>query len=128
MKANKKIFDDFKEITQVIGPWFRAQNDYLDYYVDQKSKPGHDIENGKFSWFAATTMEIGSDEQKDVMRENYGKYGKIERSVAKLDLFRTIRMMKILQQNKQTNFYVSPGDMEKVPIESVDQNIANYFL
>lgn len=69
-----------KEITQVIGPWFQAQNDYLDYFVDQKSKPGHDIENGKFSWFAAMVMENGSEYQKDVMRKNYGKYGKIERN------------------------------------------------
>lgn len=76
MVADKKIFDDFKEITQIVGPFFQAQNDYLDCYVNQKSKPGHDIENGKFSWFAATTMEIGSEDQKNVMRKNYGKYGK----------------------------------------------------
>lgn len=75
---DKEVFEDMKRITLIIGPWFQAQNDYIDCYVDQHSKPGHDIENGKFSWFATMAMEIGSDDQKDRMRKNYAKYGKFD--------------------------------------------------
>lgn len=78
LKVDQKVFDNIKQITLIIGVWYQAQNDFIDCYVDPVTKPGHDIENGKLSWFAAMAMERGSEEQKNVMRKNYGKYGKIE--------------------------------------------------
>lgn len=78
LNVDKRVFDDLKRITLTIGLWYQAQNDFLDCYVDQFSKPGHDIENGKLSWPATMAMKLGSEEQKDVMRKNYGKYGKFE--------------------------------------------------
>lgn len=75
MNADAKAFDAIKLITPTIGLWYQAQNDYFDF-VDELNKTGHDIENSKLSWFATMAMIHGSEDQKDVMRQNYGKYGK----------------------------------------------------
>lgn len=78
LHADKKVFDDIKRITHTIGAFYQAQNDFYDCFADQLNKLGHDIENRKLSWLATMAMELGSEEQKEVMRKNYGKYGKIE--------------------------------------------------
>lgn len=59
-----------------MGLWYQVQNDFLDF-SDQGNKPGQDIQNGKLSWFATMAMIHGSDDQKEIMRKNYGKCGKI---------------------------------------------------
>lgn len=85
LNKDRKTFEAIKRITHEIGPFFQAQNDYLDCFADQSllNKPGHDIEIGQFSWFATMAMELGTEQQKDIMRRCYGKCGKIKSSNAK---------------------------------------------
>lgn len=77
LNADQKAFDVIKLITPTVGLWYQAQNDFLDF-SDQGNKPGQDIEISKLSWFATMAMIHGSENQKNVMRQNYGKYGKID--------------------------------------------------
>lgn len=77
LNADQKAFDAIKLFTPTIGLWYQAQNDFFDLVDDQLNKPGHDIENAKLSWFATMAMIHGSEDQKNIMRKNYGKYGKI---------------------------------------------------
>lgn len=75
---DEKLFDVIKEISLGIGYFYQVQNDFLDCFGDSAlQKPGSDIENGKATWLAASTMELGNDQQKDVMRKCYGKNGKM---------------------------------------------------
>lgn len=80
MSRDQKLFDAIKEITHEFGPYFQAQNDYLDIYDEKNllNKPGHDIEIGKFSWCATIVMTHGTEQQKDVMRKCYGKKGNMK--------------------------------------------------
>lgn len=80
LNTDQKSFEAVKVISNEVGPFFQAQNDYLDVFDGQRflNKPGHDIQNGQFSWLATMAMELGTEQQKDIMRKYYGKNGKIE--------------------------------------------------
>lgn len=81
LKTDQRLFDAVKLISHEIAPCYQAQNDFLDCFgkADQLNKPGHDIQNAQFSWFATMTMERGTEQQKDIMRKCYGKHGKVKR-------------------------------------------------
>lgn len=77
---DEKAFDDIKDIAFDIGHFYQAQNDFLDCFGDPGvlKKPGTDIEDGKCTWQAALTIEtLGNDRQKGIMKECYGKKGRI---------------------------------------------------
>lgn len=80
LNKDQQLFDAVNEISQDISLCYQPQNDFHDCFGDPNydmNKPGHDIQYGKFSWFAAMTMELGNKEQKDVLRKYYGNPGKI---------------------------------------------------
>lgn len=83
LNADQKSFDALKEVCYEIGPYYQAQNEYLDVFGDLSclNKPGNDIQNGSFSWFAAMAMQLGNEQQKNIMRRNYGKRGKFEKKM-----------------------------------------------
>lgn len=51
LNTDQRSFEAIKLITHEIGPYYQAQNDFLDCYGDESrlNKPGHDIEIGQFS-------------------------------------------------------------------------------
>lgn len=78
LDTQKQLFDDVKSILNEIAYLFQIQNDYMDMYADSNvtKKTMNDIENGAFCWMSTMAMELGTDEQKDVMKKFYGKDGK----------------------------------------------------
>lgn len=80
--THQKSFKAIELISNEIGPFFQTHNEYLDCFDDQSrlNKPGHDIQDGQFTWFATMAMELGTEQQRDIMRRNYGKHGKISKS------------------------------------------------
>lgn len=78
LDEEKQLFDDVKTIMCDIGYLGQIQNDFMDIYTDSSitKKTGNDIENGAFCWLSTMAMELGTDEQKDIMKKFYGKNGK----------------------------------------------------
>lgn len=74
---DQKTFETIKTICDEFGHFFQIRNDYHDLFSGDEmlSKPGTDIEEGKCSWLAVTTMERGNEQQKQILRECYGKNG-----------------------------------------------------
>lgn len=72
-----KAFEIIKAICEEFGHFFQIQNDYHDLFGGNEmlSKPGTDIEEGKCSWLAVIAMERGTEQQKQILRECYGKNG-----------------------------------------------------
>lgn len=77
LDTHKQLFDDVKTIMNDIGYLCQIQNDVMDMYTDSDitKKTGNDVENGVFCWLSTMTMEIGTEQQKDVMKQFYGKNG-----------------------------------------------------
>lgn len=75
---DEKVFNDIEDISYEIGHFYQVQNDFLDCFGEPGvlQKPGTDIEDGKCTWLATLTMEIGNDQQKEIMKKCYGKNGK----------------------------------------------------
>lgn len=71
-----KLFEDVKKICYEMGHFYQVQNDFFDCFSADDSvlqKPGTDIEEGKCTWLAVQTMHYGSQAQKSIMEDCYGK-------------------------------------------------------
>lgn len=54
---------------------YPLQNDFLDVYGERFSgKLGTDIQEGKYSWLIIKAIERASPEQKEILRNSYGKW------------------------------------------------------
>lgn len=75
--SDENVFNDIKDISNEIGHYYQVQNDFLDCFAEPGvlNKPGTDIEDGKCTWLAALTMELGDDQQRKIMETCYGKNG-----------------------------------------------------
>lgn len=72
------MFDDVKTIMNDIGYLAQIQNDVMDKYADSNltKKTANDIENGAFCWLSTMAMELGTEQQRDIMEKFYGKNGR----------------------------------------------------
>lgn len=64
-----------KKICVRIGEYFQIQDDYLDCYGDAAviGKIGTDIQDSKCSWLVVQALDRASPEQKELLKQNYGK-------------------------------------------------------
>jgi len=76
-----KVHNDVKDLMVNLGIFYQAHYDFYDYYggyFARLEETDCDIENGALSWLIFKAMEIGSDDQKLILKENYGKKGHAE--------------------------------------------------
>lgn len=73
-----EVFRQAKTILLEIGNFFQVQDDFIDCFGDPSitGKIGTDIQDGKCSWLAVVALQRCNSEQKEIMRECYGKNGK----------------------------------------------------
>ncbi|KAM7256462.1 hypothetical protein ACFE04_012203 [Oxalis oulophora] len=66
---------DVKDILLEMGVCLQVQDDYLNAFGNPRivGETGTDIEDHKCSWLVAKALDICSEEQKIILRENYGK-------------------------------------------------------
>jgi farnesyl diphosphate synthase len=79
-ELNGKTIEPYKEADRILipmGEFFQVQDDYLDYHGTeaQIGKIGTDIVDGKCSWCVCTALAHGTEAQKQLLYENYGKKG-----------------------------------------------------
>jgi farnesyl diphosphate synthase len=79
-ELNGKTVEPYKEADRILipmGEFFQVQDDYLDYHGTEAEigKIGTDIIDGKCSWCVCTALTYGTEAQKQLLYENYGKKG-----------------------------------------------------
>jgi farnesyl diphosphate synthase len=79
-ELNGKTLEPYKEADRILipmGEFFQVQDDYLDYHGTEQEigKIGTDIVDGKCSWCVCTALAYGTDVQKQLLYDNYGKKG-----------------------------------------------------
>ena len=79
-ELNGKTVEPYKEADRILipmGEYFQVQDDYLDYHGTEEEigKIGTDIIDGKCSWCVCTALAHGSDAQKQLLFDHYGKKG-----------------------------------------------------
>ncbi|KAF6256016.1 isoprenoid synthase domain-containing protein [Scenedesmus sp. NREL 46B-D3] len=68
-------FDLARSICVTMGQYFQIQDDFLDCYGDPAviGKIGTDVEDAKCCWLVCTALKEASEEQKAVIKANYGQ-------------------------------------------------------
>ena len=64
-----------KSILIDMGKFYQIQNDFLDVFgaLGRTKKDGTDIQENKCSWVIMKALEVCSDDQKQILEDNYGR-------------------------------------------------------
>lgn len=64
-----------RELCILLGRYFQIRDDFLDAFADPSvlGKEGTDIQEGKCSWVILTVFSLCSEEDKEALKELYGK-------------------------------------------------------
>lgn len=73
--ASPKNLKSAEDILIPMGEYFQVQDDYLDNFADPETlgKIGTDIQDNKCSWLVNVALKKCSQEQRQVLEDNYGR-------------------------------------------------------
>ena len=65
---------DVEEMLMPLGVFYQIQDDFIDVFEksDVSGKKGTDIQDGKCTWLIIKALEKANDEQKEILKSNYG--------------------------------------------------------
>ncbi|GAX20074.1 farnesyl diphosphate synthase [Fistulifera solaris] len=94
-----------KEILLNMGEYFQVQDDYLDCFGDPSviGKVGTDIQDNKCSWLVVQALERCNEEEKNVLRQNYGAWDDQKVETIK-ELYRTLDLPNVFAQYEEDSY------------------------
>ncbi|XP_031332520.1 farnesyl pyrophosphate synthase-like [Photinus pyralis] len=107
-----------RDVFRTVGIHRQAQNDMWDAcgYFDNSGKTSTDFTAGVCTWITATIMEHGSEEQKNVLLQNYGRtepecHEKIYQLMRELDILERYRSytQKVIKECQEHTKIAHPG-------------------
>ncbi|CCW61979.1 unnamed protein product [Phytomonas sp. EM1] len=87
-----------EHLAMAMGEYFQVQDDVMDCFTppEKLGKVGTDIQDAKCSWLAVKFLEVASEEQKRVFKENYGQHD--EKKIATVKrLFEETKLLSLFQ-------------------------------
>ena len=72
--SDEKLHLKIEELMCKVGIFLQIQDDYLDAFADPTviGKIGTDIQDGKCCWPIVMCMKLSTDDQKEILKQNYG--------------------------------------------------------
>uniref|UniRef100_A0A1B0GKD3 Polyprenyl synthetase n=3 Tax=Lutzomyia longipalpis TaxID=7200 RepID=A0A1B0GKD3_LUTLO len=113
--TNLSIMKEAKSILADIGYFYVIQNDFYDSFGDPNvmGKVSSDIGEGRCRWPALLTMQLGTPEQKEVLKVNYGR--KDPECVAKvIELYRELNLPRLYDDYCNNLGSRMLGDVDKL--------------
>jgi farnesyl diphosphate synthase len=94
-----------ENILVVMGEYFQIQDDYLDAYAPPEilGKIGTDIQDNKCSWLVVQALQLANQEQKALLKANYGKHDP-ECVKAVKNLYHQLELEKLFLQYEQDTY------------------------
>ncbi|KAJ8717860.1 hypothetical protein PYW07_005790 [Mythimna separata] len=103
--ANDSLNSHVHDICMKLGRLFQMQDDYIDCYGDESvtGKAGTDIQEGKCSWLAVTTLQRSNEAQKALFTQYYGSKDPAHVDIIKR-LYDDLRLPEVYRQ-EETDVY-----------------------
>ncbi|BBN06613.1 farnesyl diphosphate synthase [Marchantia polymorpha subsp. ruderalis] len=116
-------FEAAEKILVQMGTYFQVQDDYLDCYGDPAfiGKIGTDIEDTKCSWLVVQALQRASEDQKNVIKENYGKKDPSKVAIIK-QLYKELNLEKVFEDYEQESYVAliaAIEQQESLPLQAV---------
>eukprot|EP00111_Clytia_hemisphaerica_P007846 TCONS_00022802-protein len=117
--TDPKIFTEAETILLELGEYFQVQNDYFDCYGDPSvtGKIGRDIEDAKCSWFITQALKKSNEEQKEILKANYGNDDVTSVAVVK-------EIYEILEMEKS---YFTYKEKSHNSLQNLVQSLGSHF-
>ncbi|CAH1169120.1 unnamed protein product [Phyllotreta striolata] len=94
-----------EEILRISGEWIIIQNDYQEVFLptSENKKDRRDIQQGTNTWCLAKALELASESQMKVLKENYGKND--DESAMKIEeIYRDLKLDEIYLKIEEEYF------------------------
>eukprot|EP00375_Theileria_parva_P000312 XP_762981.1 farnesyl pyrophosphate synthetase [Theileria parva strain Muguga] len=124
VELSNLFYSKVESISVLIGTLFQAQDDYLDCYGDPEDfgKNGTDIQTKKCSWLLCQALNIASDEQKNLIKENIGhnddsKVEAVKNVYKELELDKHFLKYTTYAENKINRYYT----VKKLYFSEIDE-------
>ncbi|KAL3842660.1 hypothetical protein ACJMK2_020650 [Sinanodonta woodiana] len=103
--TDEKSHSNAKVILLQMGHFFQVQDDYLDCFGDPVviGKIGTDIEENKCSWLVVTALRHVNEEQRQILKDNYGRHDAEKVAQIKL-LYKDLEMEKLYRQFEDSSY------------------------
>ncbi|XP_057965393.1 farnesyl pyrophosphate synthase 2-like [Malania oleifera] len=123
--------DDHVEVKNILvemGIYFQVQDDYMDCFGDPEviGKIGIDIEDFKCSWLVVKALERCNEEQKKLLRENYGKAN--QANVAKVkELYKELDIEGAFLEYESSSYKKLTSAIEAQPSKAVEVVLKSFL-
>ncbi len=116
--SREESYRTARSILLEMGRFFQIQDDYLDVYGNPEvtGKVGTDIQEGKCSWVIVVAMQRANKDQKEVLRENYGR--KEDEAVARVrEVFDKLKIEKVYKAYEEDTYNSLLNHINQIPGE-----------
>ncbi|XP_021726363.1 farnesyl pyrophosphate synthase 1-like [Chenopodium quinoa] len=126
LMPGKKLddYNDVKDILLEMGIYFQVQDDYLDCFGDPEMIGK--IEEFKCSWLVVKALEVCNEEQKKLLRDNYGKSDPANVDAVKC-LYKDLNLQGIFAEYEIEMYEKLTTRIEALPSKSVQSMLKSYL-
>ncbi|XP_041379787.1 farnesyl pyrophosphate synthase-like [Gigantopelta aegis] len=103
--SDDKSHNIAKTILLAMGEFFQIQDDYLDCFGEPSitGKGGSDIEQSKCTWLIVQALDHVNDQQKDILKANYGKSDPVCVQKVK-ELYNELNLKELYHQYEESSY------------------------